>query len=123
MVRCPPGECGTTTRGCLLLLALLVVAVYYGGHVGRIYWRYYEFEQAMRSQARFAHGLTDVAIRNRLAALTDSLMLPKAAARNITVARSQRPGRITIETEYRDSVDLPLFKHGFLLRPRAEAPL
>ena len=33
------------------------------------------------------------------------------------------PNRIVIETEYTDSVDLPLFKHGFVLRPFAEKPL
>ena len=38
--------------------------------------------------------------------------------------RLDRTGRrITIQTEYSDSVDLPFFKHTFLFRPRAEAPL
>ena len=36
------------------------------------------------------------------------------------ISRGGRPRKIVIETEYADSVDLPLFKHTFQLKPRAE---
>jgi hypothetical protein len=39
------------------------------------------------------------------------------------VVRGGNPARITIQGEYRDSVDLPFFKRAFPLHPRAEAPL
>jgi hypothetical protein len=33
------------------------------------------------------------------------------------------PNRIIITTEFTEQVDLPLFKHSFVLRPRAEEAL
>jgi len=39
------------------------------------------------------------------------------------VSRNKDQKRIIIETEYNDQVDLPLFKHTFVLRPRAEEAL
>jgi hypothetical protein len=39
------------------------------------------------------------------------------------IVRAGNPARITIQAEYQDSVDLPLFKRAFPLHPRAEAPL
>ena len=33
------------------------------------------------------------------------------------------PKRITIQTEYSERVELPFFRHTFLLRPHAEAGL
>lgn len=39
------------------------------------------------------------------------------------LAPSGHAQRIVIETEYTDRVDLPRFKHEFILRPRAEEPL
>ena len=59
-------------------------------------------------------------IDRRLAAQADSIL---GQTPRFRIDRGGRPDRITIQTEYTDSVDLPLFKHTFLLRPRAEAPL
>jgi hypothetical protein len=39
------------------------------------------------------------------------------------MVRPWHPNRIVIETEYADRIDLPLFKHSFVLRPRAEERL
>jgi len=36
------------------------------------------------------------------------------------ITRGGHPNRIIIQAEYTDQVDLPLLKHAFVLRPRAE---
>jgi hypothetical protein len=120
MVSVRPDRRGASWLGCLVLLALLVGAGYYGVHIGRVYLRFYELQDEMRQQARFATQLTDQAIRQRLLARADSLGIPSPVLR---IDRGGRPSRITIEGHYTESVDLPMFRHTFDLRPRAEEPL
>ncbi len=118
----PAGRRGASSRGCLLSLLLLAVALYYGVNIGEVYWRYGQFQEEMRSQARLAPSLTNSVIRRRLLAKIDDLGLPEEA-RDISIQRSGSTRRITIEAEYQETVDLPFFNHTFTLKPRAEAPL
>ena len=111
---------GTSTFGCLVSLLLFVGALYYGVHIGQVYLRYYELLDEMRFQASLGRTTSDDEIRRRLSATADSLL---GRTLRFRIDRSGRPYRILIATEYADSVDLPLFKHTFLLRPRAEKPL
>jgi hypothetical protein len=120
MVTSARGRRGASSLGCLLTLALFAVAVYYGVHIGGVYMRFYELRDDMQQQARFASQLTDEAIRLRLLARADSLL---GQTPELSVERGGRPYHITIEAHYTESVDLPLFKHTFVLRPRAEEPL
>jgi hypothetical protein len=39
------------------------------------------------------------------------------------ITRGGTTRTITIQTQYRDSVDLPLFKRAFELKPSAEEPI
>lgn len=112
---------GAGTLGCMLSLALFAAALYYGINIGQVYLRYYELVDGMRSQARMAPGLQDDVIYRRLSDQADSLFPGRRPQFKIT--RGGHPNRIVIETEYSDSVDLPLFKHTFVMRPRAEEPL
>ena len=114
------GRRGASTLGCLVSLALFAAAVYYGIHVGNVYWRYYQLLDDMRQQARMADRVTDDVIQARLYAQADSLLDQTPEFR---IRRSRNPSRITIEAEYSERVDLPLFKYTFVLKPRAEAPL
>lgn len=107
--------------GCVVSLLLFAAALYYGAHVGEIYWRYFELRDAMRYQASLAPSLSDEEIRQHLAWKADSLF-PGRAPR-FAIRRSVRPGQITIQTEYSERVDLPFFEHTFVLRPRAEERL
>ena len=116
------GRRGAGNTGCLLTLLLFAAALYYGVNIGQVYWRYYQMVAEMESQARLAPSLTDAVIRRRLAVRADELELP-IAERRIRVVRSGRPRRIVIDATYRDSVALPLFRHTFTFRPRAEEPL
>ncbi len=113
---------GAGSLGCLFSLALFVVALYYGVNVGKVYLRYYQVLDGMRTQARMAGNLQDEDIYRRLNGQADSLFAG-APKPHFKVTRSKERRRITIETEYSDQVDLPLFKHTFVLRPRAEEPL
>ena len=116
------GRRGTSRRGCLVSLLLLSVALYYGINIGDVGYRYYRMKEEMQSQARLAPGLSDGVIRRRLQARAEELGLP-SQARDIRITRSAQTRRITIESRYAESVDLPFFNYTFNLNPRAEAPL
>lgn len=111
---------GSSNLGCLLTLLLFVAALYYGVHIGEVYLRYYRLLDAMRFQASIAPSVKDDVLNRRLMATADSILGFAPAFR---IVRTGQPARITIQTEYRDSVDLPFFKHAFPLHPHAEAPL
>jgi hypothetical protein len=108
---------GGSAFGCVISIIVTAVILYYGLHISQVYFRYYQLEDAMESQARLAPGLKDDVIYRRLAALSDSLL-----GRTLTF-RINRTDRITIHTEYSDSVDLPFFKHAFHFTPTAEQKL
>ena len=112
---------GAGGLGCLLSLILFGGALYYGINIGQVYLRYYQILDAMRTQARLAPSLQDDVIDRRLTQEADSV-LPGGPPK-FTITRGGQPNRITIETEYTDAVNLPLFKHTFVLRPKAEEPL
>jgi hypothetical protein len=111
---------GGSSLGCLLSLLIFVSALYYGVHIGEVYLRYYRLLDAMRFQASIAPSVTDDVIKRRLMATADSLLGQTPV---FQILRGGNPARITVEAQYRDSVDLPFFKRAFPLHPRAEAPL
>jgi len=109
---------GSSSTGCLLTLLAFSAMLYYGINIGEVYWRFYQYQDEMRSQARLAPSLTDGVIRRRLLLTVDRLGLP-AEAQKIQIKRTARPRQITIESEYAEEVTLPLFKHTFQLHPHA----
>ena len=108
---------GASTLGCLVSLALFVGALYYGVHIGQVYLRYFELLDDMRTQAHMGSHFSDAEITAHLAAQADSLL---GETPRFQITRGGAPNRITIQTEYTERVDLPFFKHTFVLRPRAE---
>lgn len=120
MVTRSRGTRGASTLGCLLSVVLFLGALYYGVHIGGVYWRYYQVLDDMRQQARHADQLTDDAIEANLTAQADSVL---GQVPEFSIDRGGRPSRITIETEYTETVALPGFTHTFVLKPRAEEPL
>jgi hypothetical protein len=113
---------GASTIGCLFSLIILAAAIFYGVNIGKVYFKYYQLKDTMRSNARLAPSLTDATIRRRLVTKVDELGLPPEAQKFV-IRRSGRPRTITITTEYSESVDLPLFKHTFVFKPQAVEPL
>jgi hypothetical protein len=113
---------GAGGLGCLFSLALFGAALYYGVNIGQVYLRYYQVLDGMRTQARMGTHLQDDDIYRRLNGQADSLFggSPKP---HFKITRNKEHKRIIIETQYNDQVDLPLFKHTFVLRPRAEEAL
>jgi hypothetical protein len=119
MVARPGSRLGGSTLGCLFSLVLFLGALYYGVHIGQVYLRYYRLQDAMSFNARLAPTIRDNAvIDRRLSAAADSILGQRP---RFLIERG--PRRITIQTEYSDRVELPFFKHTFLFRPHAEAPL
>jgi hypothetical protein len=113
---------GAGSLGCLLSLLLLVAALYYGINIGEVYWRYYQLVDEMQVNARLAPSINDDVIRRRLATKASDIFGPDHPIR-FTINRGGRVRYFTIETQYRDSVSLPLFKHTFVLKPRVEEPI
>jgi hypothetical protein len=113
---------GGSTSGCLISLVIFVAAVYYGVHFGQPWVRYYQLLDEMRVSARLAPTLSDGVIRRRLEQKAEELELPEEA-RKFQITRSGKPRKITITTQYSETVTVPLFSHTFIFTPTAEEPL
>ncbi|HEY2066832.1 MAG TPA: hypothetical protein VGG84_12790 [Gemmatimonadaceae bacterium] len=108
---------GASSLGCLFTLLVLAAIVYFAVNIGEAYFRFYQFQDAMRQEVRFAAHNTDAQILRRLQAEADSLGLPEAAG----VVTLQRDGRhIELESEYYDHIELPLFVREVHFNPHAE---
>jgi len=93
--------------GCLIPLMLIALALYIGRDFGFAYFRYYQYTDAMKQEARFATQLTDEAIMLHLRSLADSLDLPRDAGQ---VRISRTPSDVTIWSDYQETIELP-FHH------------
>lgn len=125
MVSRPParrGRRGASSVGCLVSLLVFVALLYYGVNIGEVWFRYYQFVDEMKTQARLAAALDNETIRRRLQTKAQALGLPDEAQR-IVVSRTAMPREIRIESGYSETVDLPLFRHTFRFQPRAVQPL
>lgn len=108
---------GASTLGCLFSMLVVVAVIYFGVNVGAPYWRYYQFRDAMQQEARFAERKTDAQIIATLRLKADSLILP-ASAHRINVRRT--PGRISIWTDYSETIDFPFVSRDVRFRPVVE---
>jgi hypothetical protein len=108
---------GSSSLGCLFSLLVIAAIGYFGVNVGEVFFRYYQYKDAMRQEVRFAAHNNDAIIVRHLRDQADSLGLPEAA-RNVLV---QRDGRhIEIEAEYYEHIELPLTVREVYLNPHAE---
>jgi hypothetical protein len=106
---------GVTKLGCLVGLLILATVVYFGVNVGEVYWRYFQFKDDMTQQLRFASHNTNEQIARHMAAVADSLGLPEAAGR-VFIRRTG--GSISIESQYYERIELPLFVRDVHFHPR-----
>jgi hypothetical protein len=109
-----------TRLGCLLSMALVGAAIYYGSGIGQMYMRYYQFQDAFKQEVRFASQHTDGDIKNHLQHLADSLQLPDDAQ---TIYLKRKDHHILIWNEYYYHVELPFFSRDFYFNPKAEGDL
>lgn len=114
---------GASTMGCLLSLLVLVAVLYYGVNIGEVYFRYYRILDEMQTQARVAAALDNGTIQRRIAEAIQEIGLPDDAGNNLQITRTAQPREINIETDYSETVTLPLFVHTFHLHPKATEPL
>ena len=108
---------GASSLGCLFTLLLVTAAVYFGINVAEVYWRFYQYEDDMRSMARFAANAPSDTIVARLRASADSLGLPRDAAR-VIVRRND--AKVILESDYYEHVELPGYIREIHFHPRAE---
>jgi len=113
---------GTSSMGCLFTLLIFVAALYYGVNIGELFFRYYRLLDEMQTQAQLAPSLDDGTIRRRIQAAAQDIGLPPQA-QQVKIARRASPREIVIETEYAETVTLPLFTHTFTFHPKASQPL
>lgn len=101
------------------MFSLLIAAavIYFGVNVGEIYWRFYQFQDAMKQEVRFASSSTNDRILLHLKAQADSLDLPDDA-HDIGIKRT--PKGISIEAEYYERIELPMYARDVLFHPHAE---
>ncbi len=109
---------GGSSYGCLFTLLVLAAVVYFGAKIGESYYHFYQYQDAMGAQARFAAHSTDEQIRERLAQLADSLGLPSEAS---LVSVDRMPHHISIGADYVETVELPLHVRHLTFSPRAES--
>lgn len=108
---------GGSSLGCLFSLLVLAAIGYFGVNIGEVYFRFYQFQDAMRQEVRFAAHNNDAVIVRHLRDQADSLGLPEGA-QNVSV---QRDGHhIQIEAEYYEHIELPLTVREVDLNPHAE---
>ena len=108
---------GLSTLGCLFSVLLVAAIVYFGVNVGEHYFRFYQYQDSMRQEVRFAAHNSDLQIVRHLRERADSLGLPESAG-EVSV---QRDGRhIEIESEYYVHIELPLMVREVRFNPHGE---
>jgi len=108
---------GSSSLGCLFTLLVLAAIVYFGVNIGEVYFRFYQYQDAMRQEVRFAAHNSDAVILRHLREQVDSLGLPEAAG----LVTLQRDGRhIELESEYYEHIELPLTVREVHFNPHAE---
>ena len=107
---------GGSSLGCLFSLLLISAGAYFAINAGEVYFRFYQYQDAMKQEVRFASHNSDQIIYRHLRDRADSLGLPDAAG-EVTV---QRDGRfIEIESEYYEHIELPLMVREVRFNPHA----
>lgn len=126
MVAAPRREAGKMRLGCLAGILFLVAVVVVALRIIPVYWRAYQMQDEVKTQASFAPALTDKVILERLVAQADTLGLP-LGPKAWYIHRTAEPREIEIRASYEDSV---VFRIGswrkvvrFHFTPSAKADL
>lgn len=108
---------GRSSYGCLLAILLIGATAYFGFNIGNVYWRAYQYQDAMTQESRFAARNSNETIIAHLRAQADSLGLPDGAQR-IQIRR--KPNQIWIWSEYIETVELPWKLQEIEFNPHVE---
>lgn len=113
------GRRGAGTLGCLVSLLLFVTALHFGIPIGQSYWRYTQLRDEMRTTVRFAQTIADDQMVRQILLTVDRLGLPREA-RRIRVTRNPANRRITIQTTWTETIELPFTTREIEFKPRVE---
>ncbi|HUO53079.1 MAG TPA: hypothetical protein VMT93_11195 [Gemmatimonadaceae bacterium] len=108
---------GKVRLGCILSLLLVGAIVYFGYNVASVALDYYQYQDAMDQEARFAMRLPNDVIATHLRAKADSLDLPESAKK---VQIRRKGNEIFIWADYTVNIELPGFVQEVELRPHVE---
>jgi len=126
MVAAPRRVEGKIRLGCLVAIAVLALAAYVVKDVGAVYWRYYQIQDAVKTQAGLAPARTDQVITERRVAAADTRGQP-LGPKVWSIRRTGSPSVITIRAAYDDSVVFALLSWHkvihFHFTPGAEVAL
>ncbi len=117
MVRPPRARAGKMRLGCLLTLVIVGALSYYGWGAAKAALNFYEYQDAMEQEARFAARTANETIVSGLRAKADSLGLPEAAGK-IQIHRKEN--KIWIWANYIELIELPGYQIEVELTPHAE---
>lgn len=107
---------GATKLGCLVTTLLVVAAAYFGFGIAEVYIRAYRYEDAIKTQARFARQIPDDVMRRHLRTLADSLGLPEEAGA-LRIRRTA--SKFEISAEYHEMIELPGMVRSVRFNPSA----
>ena len=108
---------GKSSYGCLLFVLFVGAVLYFGFNIGNVYWRAYQFQDAMTQESRFAARNGNDIIIEHLRAQADSLGLPDGA-KKIQIRR--KTNQIWIWAEYIEVVPLPWKNQEINFYPHVE---
>jgi hypothetical protein len=115
MVRRTPA--GRSSYGCLAFALFAGATLYFGVTIGNVFFRYYQFQDAMNQESRFAARNGDEVIIAHLRAQADSLGLPEGA-KQIQIRR--KPNQIWIWSDYIETVEFPWMIKELDFEPHVE---
>lgn len=107
---------GASTLGCLFSLLITLVVLYYGINLGRVWWRYWELIDRMKTAALFATTQPVPETIRRLQNAVDEIGLPPDAKR-FKIQRIEGISTIIISTEYQEKVELPFMHRAIRFKP------
>jgi hypothetical protein len=110
---------GRSSVGCLFALLIVSAGIYFGLNVGEAYWRFYQYEDAMKQELKFNGLRSDSLILAHLWIQADSLGLPEDA-KEIAIDREPRDRIIKISADYAEQIELPLTVRTSTFHPHAE---
>jgi hypothetical protein len=108
---------GSGAAGCLIPLLVVALVVYLGRDFAKVYFRYYQYSDAMRQEKQVGER-SDDSIVVHLRLLADSLDLPGNAGQ---VRIAHTPAGLSIWSDYDEHVELPFNKEKVIhFHPNSE---
>ena len=108
------------TLKLLIVFAVIGAAAYVGVLVVPVYWSYYQFQDAVESEARIQTYTqkSEAEIRDTMWKKAQQLDLPLAKAEDIKVERAQ--GSVSISTAYTVHIDIPVHPFDLNFQPQSQ---